>query len=78
VSRTTFNRHPQSNAKRLSESLNRDELMAQGICIACIQAKSQEENGKWCVNCAGALGIADGKAFQGYREELQRMWRNKA
>jgi hypothetical protein len=54
----------------LSESVDRQELIAAGVCIAC-RRDVVGLYGVHCASCARLLSAADNKAFKGMRGEIR-------
>lgn len=58
---------------RLSESTNREELIDQGVCVACrTNAAIATLRLVHCENCHRRLAAADHKAFAGFWREAAR------
>ena len=57
---------------RLSESLDRAELLAAGVCVAC-RTSPALKNCPHCHTCYMRLNRADVRAFTGFFAELRRL-----
>jgi hypothetical protein len=64
------------NRSLLSNSLDRDTLIAAGICVGCRAEKaiSYSVLGPWCF---GKMNQADARGFSGFKLEVQRTLRGK-
>lgn len=57
--------------ERLSDSLDRAELIEQRVCVACRTSRSLSGL-IHCQNCGARLARADWKAFAGFLAEVRR------
>lgn len=61
---------PKSKAL-LSTSINREELLAGGVCVSC-RTYLLVEGTAHCPRCRGLFALIDRKAFAGFMAEVAR------